>query len=37
LHEPDRSTPIDETLQALEDSVRSGKVRYMGCSNFATY
>jgi aryl-alcohol dehydrogenase-like predicted oxidoreductase len=37
LHGPDPSTPIDETLRALEDVVRSGKVRYVGCSNFLAY
>ncbi|WP_203805130.1 aldo/keto reductase [Paractinoplanes tereljensis] len=35
LHEPDEATPIDETLAALDDVVRSGKVRYLGNSNFA--
>src|SRR4029453_6503260 len=35
LHEPDELTPIDETLAALDDLVRSGKVRYVGNSNFA--
>ncbi|MFI5494295.1 aldo/keto reductase [Actinoplanes sp. NPDC051859] len=35
LHEPDAATPIDETLSALDDLVRSGKVRYLGNSNFA--
>ncbi len=30
-------TPIDETLAALDDLVRSGKVRYVGCSNFLAY
>jgi aryl-alcohol dehydrogenase (NADP+) len=34
LHHPDPETPIDETLQALDDVVRSGKARYIGCSNF---
>jgi aryl-alcohol dehydrogenase-like predicted oxidoreductase len=33
LHFPDDNTPIDETLRALEDVVKSGKVRYIGCSN----
>ena len=33
----DADTPIDETLQALDDVVRSGKVRYVGCSNFLAY
>lgn len=35
LHTPDDSTPIDETLDALADLVREGKVRYIGHSNFA--
>ncbi len=35
LHEPDETTPIEETLAALTDLVREGKVRYVGCSNFA--
>ena len=34
LHQPDGVTPIDETLSALTDLVREGKVRYVGCSNF---
>jgi aryl-alcohol dehydrogenase-like predicted oxidoreductase len=34
VHTPDRSTPIEETMRALDDLVRSGKVRYIGCSNF---
>ncbi len=37
LHGYDRETPIDETLGALDDLVRQGKVRYLGCSNFLTY
>jgi aryl-alcohol dehydrogenase (NADP+) len=37
LHGYDRNTPIDETLSALDDLVHSGKVRYLGCSNFLTY
>jgi aryl-alcohol dehydrogenase-like predicted oxidoreductase len=37
LHGPDAETPIDETLRALEDVVRAGKVRYVGCSNFLAY
>lgn len=37
LHGPDPSTPIDETLRALDDVVRAGKVRYVGCSNFLSY
>jgi aryl-alcohol dehydrogenase-like predicted oxidoreductase len=35
IHTPDESTPIEETLSALDDLVRSGKVRYLGNSNFA--
>ena len=34
LHFPDPKTPIDETLRALDDLVRAGKVRYIGHSNF---
>jgi 1-deoxyxylulose-5-phosphate synthase len=37
LHHPDPETPIDETLRALDDVVRSGKARYVGCSNFHAY
>lgn len=37
LHGPDPQTPIDETLRALEDIVRSGRARYVGCSNFLAY
>ncbi|MEU7865454.1 aldo/keto reductase [Dactylosporangium sp. NPDC049140] len=35
LHQPDPTTPIEETLAALDDLVRSGKVRYVGHSNFS--
>ena len=35
IHRPDPQTPIAETLSALDDLVRSGKVRYIGSSNFA--
>ncbi len=35
LHFPDPDTPIEETLAALDDLVRSGKVRYIGSSNLA--
>lgn len=35
LHQPDPRTPIEETLRALDDLVRQGKVRYVGCSNLA--
>lgn len=34
IHRQDPGTPIDETLRALDDAVRAGKVRYIGCSNF---
>jgi aryl-alcohol dehydrogenase-like predicted oxidoreductase len=37
LHAPDPATPIEETLRALEDLIRQGKVRYIGCSNFAAW
>ena len=33
-HIPDSSTPIEETIRALDDLVRAGKVRYLGNSNF---
>ncbi|MEI7556855.1 aldo/keto reductase [Candidatus Chlorohelix sp.] len=36
-HFPDPETPIDETLSALNDLVRAGKVRYIGCSNFPAW
>jgi aryl-alcohol dehydrogenase-like predicted oxidoreductase len=35
IHTPDLETPIEETLRTLNDLVRSGKVRYVGHSNFA--
>jgi aryl-alcohol dehydrogenase-like predicted oxidoreductase len=35
VHRPDDKTPIEETMRALEDLVRSGKVRYLGHSNFS--
>ena len=37
LHQPDPATPIEETLRALDDLVRAGKVRYAGYSNFAAW
>ena len=37
IHSWDPATPIEETLKALEDLVRSGKVRYAGASNFAAW
>jgi aryl-alcohol dehydrogenase-like predicted oxidoreductase len=36
-HRPDPSTPIDETLRAMDDLVHSGKVRYIGCSNYRSW
>ena len=35
VHEWDGQTPLEETLRALDDLVRQGKVRYLGCSNYA--
>jgi aryl-alcohol dehydrogenase-like predicted oxidoreductase len=35
IHNYDHVTPIEETLSALDDAVRQGKVRYIGCSNLA--
>jgi aryl-alcohol dehydrogenase-like predicted oxidoreductase len=37
VHQVDANTPIHETLSALDDLVRQGKVRYIGCSNFAAW
>jgi len=37
VHFPDSATPIEETLRALDDVVSSGKVRYVGYSNFAAW
>ncbi len=37
LHSPDLSTPIEETLRTLDDLVRAGKVRYIGCCNIAAW
>jgi aryl-alcohol dehydrogenase-like predicted oxidoreductase len=37
VHLPDPLTPIEETLRALDDLVRQGKVRYIGTSNFAAW
>ncbi len=34
LHHVDPTTPMEETLRALDDLVRQGKVRYVGCANF---
>jgi aryl-alcohol dehydrogenase-like predicted oxidoreductase len=37
VHVPDPLTPIEETLRALDDLIRQGKVRYIGTSNFAAW
>ncbi|WP_439495498.1 aldo/keto reductase [Bosea sp. (in: a-proteobacteria)] len=37
IHRYDPLTPIEETLRTLEDLIRQGKVRYVGCSNFAPW
>ncbi len=37
IHRPQSDVPIDETLQALDDLIRAGKVRYVGTSNFAAW
>jgi aryl-alcohol dehydrogenase-like predicted oxidoreductase len=37
LHQPDLVTPIEETLAAMNELVTEGKVRYLGCSNFAAW
>jgi 1-deoxyxylulose-5-phosphate synthase len=36
-HSPDDETPLDETLRAMDDLVRSGKVRMIGCSNYPAW
>jgi aryl-alcohol dehydrogenase-like predicted oxidoreductase len=37
MHRVDPLTPIEETLRALDDLIRQGKVRYIGCSNFPAW
>jgi aryl-alcohol dehydrogenase-like predicted oxidoreductase len=37
MHLTDPTTPIEETLRALDELVKAGKVRYIGCSNFAAW
>ncbi len=37
VHAHDPTTPLDETLGALDDCVRAGKVRYLGCSNYSAW
>ena len=34
VHGPDPFTPMEETIQTLDDLVRAGKIRYIGCSNY---
>jgi aryl-alcohol dehydrogenase-like predicted oxidoreductase len=37
VHAYDPTSPLDETLRALDDCVRAGKVRYVGCSNYSAW
>jgi len=37
LHQPDPLTPIEETIRALDDLIRQGKARYVGCSNLPAW
>jgi aryl-alcohol dehydrogenase-like predicted oxidoreductase len=37
VHQPDADTPLEETLDVLDDLVHQGKVRYLGCSNYQAY
>ena len=37
VHAYDPTSPLDETLRALDDCVRAGKVRYTGCSNYSAW
>ena len=37
VHSYDETTPLEETVRALDDVVRSGKARYVGCCNYAAY
>lgn len=37
VHYPDNETPLDETMRALDDLVRAGKVRYLGASNYPAW
>jgi aryl-alcohol dehydrogenase-like predicted oxidoreductase len=36
-HRPDEETPLEETLRTMDDLVHQGKVRYLGCSNYAAW
>ena len=37
VHAYDPTTPLDETIRALDDCVRAGKARYVGCSNYSAW
>jgi aryl-alcohol dehydrogenase-like predicted oxidoreductase len=37
IHHPDPRTPSEETMRALDDLIRAGKIRYIGCSNYADW
>jgi aryl-alcohol dehydrogenase-like predicted oxidoreductase len=37
VHRPDEETPLEESMRALDDAVRQGKIRYVGCSNYAAW
>ena len=37
IHNVDELTPMEETLRALDDAVRAGKIRYIGCSNLSSW
>lgn len=37
MHTPDPTTPLEETLRTLDGLVKAGKVRYIGCSNYAAW
>ena len=37
MHLADPKTPIEETMRALDDLIRQGKLRYIGCSNYAAW
>ncbi len=37
IHAPDDRTPLTETLRAMDDIIRSGKARYVGCCNFPAW
>jgi aryl-alcohol dehydrogenase-like predicted oxidoreductase len=37
FHKPDPNTPIEETIRAFDELIRAGKVRFVGCSNFAAW